>query len=95
MFAAHVRAGSRRDVACPEAGDLEVGKLLELVEVSVEGGCIPMAFISALAHAPMACGRWCSLGGDLGVRLVSLDCVECAVTYSKCMTLAYRPYALR
>ena len=90
-----VRAGSRRDVVCPEAGDLDVGTLLELVEVSVEGGWVPMAFISALAHAPMACGKWCSLGRELGVRLVRLDCVECAVTYSKCMTLAYRPYVLR
>ena len=95
MLAVYVRAGSRRDVVCPEAGDLEVGTVLELVEVSVDGGWIPMAFISALAHVPMACGRWCSLGRELGVRLVSLDCVECAVTHSKCMTLAFRPYALR
>ena len=91
----YVRAGSRRDVVCPEAGDLEVGTVLELVEVSVEGGYIPMAFINAVACDSMACGKWVSLGRELGVRLVRLDCVECAVTYSKCMGLAYRPYVLR
>ena len=91
----YVRAAPRRDVVCPEAGDLEVGTLLELAEVSVEGGYIPMAFINAVAYDSMACGRWVSLGRELGVRLVRLDCVECAVTYSKCMTLACRPYVLR
>ena len=90
-----VRAGSRRDVACPEAGDLELGTLLELVEVSAEGGYIPMAFINAVAHDSTACGAWVALGRELGVRLVRLDCVECAVAHSTCMTVAYRPYALR
>ena len=89
------RAATCRDVVCPEAGGLEVGTLLELAEVSVEGGYIPMAFINAVAYDSMACGRWVSLGRELGVRLVMLDCVECAVTHSKCMTRAYRPYALR
>ena len=89
------RAASRRDAVCSEAGDLEVGTLLELVEVSVDGGCIPMAFINAVAYDSTACGAWVALGRELGVRLVSLDCVECAAAHSKCMTVAYRPYALR
>ena len=85
---------SRRDGVCSEAGDLEVGKILELVEVPVDGGYIPMAFINAISYDGTP-GPWVSLGRELGVRLVRLDCVECAAVHSKCMTVAYRPYALR
>ena len=84
---------SRRDGVCSEADDLEVGTILELVEVSVEGGYIPMAFINAVSYEGP--GPWVALGRELGVRLVRLDCVECAAVHSKCMTVAYRPYALR
>ena len=92
----NVRAVRRRDGLCPEAGDdLEVGTILELVETPVGDGYVPMAFVSAIAYAVMPCGAWVSLGRELGVRLVRIDCVQCAVMHSTCKTLAYRPYVLR
>ena len=76
-------------------GALEVGELLELIEVADGDLVKPMAFINAWAYERMHCGRWLRVGAEAGVRLVSLDCVETAVVRSKQSTACYLPYQYR